>query len=284
LDPRTKYIPFELILGTVSTKITAPESNDLSTLIVYAYAPGSYRDENLKFFVRKGGIVDDPTYQYVFIASGASWTNLTITKDILRFQNVKLMERENTGYDSCAWKQVLTEYGMKYARFILLNGSGRGPFLTNSAPVYWPELFLKPFENSTVGLSGSTFNCDRTHIQSNVLGFTRKTYQIIYDTLGCWNDKLDVINKAEVAYSNNVLNAGYNLFVMMLYYKGHDFTDKEKTAEKCKGITDDIYYPGKYFGIDYNPLEVIFIKTNRKITPKVIENYSLWALESNKFQ
>ena len=255
--------------------IKLPFKQDPTTLIVFAYAQGEYRDPNLEYFITKGGIINHPDYFYVFIGSGVDWNhaNYTSYRDLInRFPNTALLERENEGFDS---------FGSKFSRFVLLNGSIRGPFL----PVYashlkWPEIFLDPFKNGNpfnVGLSGLTINCTPLlHIQSMLLAFTRDTFDIIFERLGCFKDKQETIDNAEVMYSQDILRKGKNLHSMMKYWQNHNFLDTELTAEKCAGIAHDPLFAGRYFGTSLHPLELVFMKTNRDLALDEVELYSNW--------
>eukprot|EP00612_Vaucheria_litorea_P001660 CAMPEP_0171456196 /NCGR_PEP_ID=MMETSP0945-20130129/2782_1 /TAXON_ID=109269 /ORGANISM="Vaucheria litorea, Strain CCMP2940" /LENGTH=96 /DNA_ID=CAMNT_0011981577 /DNA_START=805 /DNA_END=1092 /DNA_ORIENTATION=- len=56
---------------------------------------------------------------------------------------------------------------------------------------------------------------------------------------------------------------------------------RNETMRACESVTatkSDIYYPHSYGsrGISIDPFEIMFIKTNRKISPKEIETYSEW--------
>jgi hypothetical protein len=260
------------------------------TLIIFAYAPGEFRDPNLEYFIRKGGLLDDPEYFYVFIASGAEWKKTKYYDWIMKFPNTDLMERENTGFDSCAWKDVLTKYKDQFSRFIILNGSVRGPFLPAYAKdMRWPEIFLEPFKNGNpddVGLSGTTLNCQlKIHIQSMLLAFTKETLDILYNSLGCFETKLDAIDSGEITYSQNILKAGKNLKVLTTFWQDHDFRNATHTASKCQefGPYDSIW-PNAYQGMDYHPYELVFIKTNRDIAKVAIEEFTKWKDVSPQFR
>jgi hypothetical protein len=253
-----------------------------ATLIVFAYAEGEYRNSNLEYFVKKGGIISSSRYYYVFIGSGVKWKKTKYYKWICRFKNTEMIERENTGFDSCGWKQVLRKYRHLYSRYILLNGSVRGPFL----PVYashipWPEIFLRPFENGNphkYGLSGTTINCniDKIHVQSMLLAFTNATQDIIYNSLGCFRTKELAIDNGELNYSKQILEHGYNLYSLLKYWENHDFRNATATKLKCVDSPLDMLWPMQYKGMDVHPLELVFIKTNRGLSPVAIQRYSQW--------
>jgi hypothetical protein len=287
--PQITPISLENENSTALQNILKAPGND-STLIVFAYAPGEFRDPNLEYFIRKGGLIDKPNYFFVFIASGAKWKKTKYFEWINKFPNTGLMERENTGFDSCAWKDVLNKYKDHFSRFILLNGSVRGPFLPVYAKdVMWPELFLEPFKNGNpndIGLSGTTLNCQKNvHIQSMLIAFTRDTLDTLYNSLGCFTTKLHAIGRGEIAYSQNMLKMGKNLKVLATFWKDHDFRNATNTAKKCQEFgTNDSIWPHAYQGMDYHPYELVFIKTNRNIAKVEIDRFSNWKQKSPQFE
>jgi hypothetical protein len=255
--------------------------NQTSTLIVFAYAQGEHRDANLEFFIKNGGIINTPNYHYVFIGSGVEWKKTKYHDMMRKFPNTEMVERENTGFDSCAWKQVLESKGLNYQRFVLLNGSIRGPFLpVYASHVHWPEIFLEPFQGGNprrYGLSGLTVSCwPSVHIQSMLLAFTRDSYDTLLSTLGCFKDKDTTIYKGEIMYSQTMLHSNFNLYSLMKFWQHHDFRKEETTKAKCLEIPTDTFYANSYFGMSHHPFELIFLKTNRDLPAKQMENYSKW--------
>ena len=256
---------------------------DARTLILIAYSPGDYRDENLHFFIKKGGIIDNEHYYYVFIVSN-SWDPTLYQRDILSYSNTEILIRENYGLDFCSWKIGLHIYKNRgFKSFIVLNASIRGHFLPVWANhVRWPDLFVRPLDANT-GLPGLTVNCDGNmsslHIQSMILSFKKNVLPLIIQTFRCLADRTEVINTCEKGTTQDILNAGYNIHITQKYWQNHEFRDRKATRKKC-GKTMDVFYPNRNFGIDIHPLETIFVKTNRRVNPLVLSKYTGWIPET----
>jgi len=91
---------------------------------------------------------------------------------------------------------------------------------------------------------------------------------IIRPLLRCFTSKSEAILHGEVAISQQILRAGYQLRSQLLNHA------RRHSVTNC--THGDILLPEGYEGIDVHPLEVIFFKTNRRVLPNVVERYTEW--------
>jgi hypothetical protein len=277
---------------------------DLSrVLIVYVYNHSSQRaEENLIFFLRQGLHTSD-VYHFVFVINGDvpnHISHLFRTLNGLR-SNLEVHWRENSGFDTCAWHLALSDQLpdgalsrplSDFSHFVLLNPSVLGPILPIYSSSPWPLIFLdmlSPLE----WLVGTTMNAFYykgsflPHIQSMVLAFDRRVFPIFLDTVKCYSDKDEVVEKCEVGLSQRVLKEGGNLAVLQLAWRGHNFRNESSTKHKAnqflRGTSGDTYVEKGYGGININPLEVLFLKTNRDLDLRPILMYSAWQLQNRKW-
>ena len=92
---------------------------------------------NFKFFLAHGlhGAAD-----FLFIINGDTKQDELIPNK----PNIRIHRRENTCFDLGAFAEVLTknDFYKGYQRYILLNGSIRGPFLPHWADGCWSDMYV----------------------------------------------------------------------------------------------------------------------------------------------
>lgn len=235
-----------------------------------------HRDwRNVEFFIRQvvGGKRSlDMDFIFVDTTSGGPAIDLTNLPE-----NVRYVHRDNTGFDMCSFKigLALLRPG-QYRYVVLMNGSVRGPFSTALD-------FLEPFKrhlSEETPVVGTTVTClPRVHIQSMFYLVNSLGAKLLNATLSC---NINTKNGAtwgphgEINISQNVLAAGYNFAVLQGYWQGHDFRDRNLTAEKCQKM-DDPYYPmadrdpETLKEKDVDAEEVIFFKSNRAVNEGRLE-------------
>ena len=163
---------------------------DPDTLILYAFSQSEgFREDNL-FFLLAVGLPSDGRYHVVVVVNGAldhSWALLLDRVEQRSGGAFEWFRRRDCGRDICAWLSVLDGAQPlrhplhRFRRFLLLNGSARGPFVPPAFRGPWPELFFSMLGRD-VGLAGVTVNChcdsnqcsqnvDGLHIQSYLLAF-----------------------------------------------------------------------------------------------------------------
>ena len=94
----------------------------------------------------------------------------------------------------------------------------------------------------------------------------------VLERLECYQDKTEAIMKLEVDFSAELMAQGFRVASTMLMLNSKDGVN---TAGICAWSASqtrlfregDQYYPASYAGIDLNPLEMVFFKTNRGVSP-----------------
>jgi hypothetical protein len=159
------------------------------TLILYAFSQSAgWREDNL-FFLLALGLPPRGRYHLVVIVNGPldpSWARLLDHVARLARGAFEWVRRRDCGRDICAWLSLLggvlplRHPLARFRRFLLMNGSVRGPFVPAGFRAPWPELFLSLLGDG-VGLAGATVSCafpgyspddaETLHVQSYLLAF-----------------------------------------------------------------------------------------------------------------
>lgn len=174
---------------------------------------------NVEYFMLYGPYID-PNIDWVFI-----YNNLIdpLPKDMPEY--IKVIRRENKGYDFGAWTDAILQTNIdEYDNFICLNSSCIGPF--NSTPIKWPKIFLQKL-NVKTGLVGATINCYdlelkiNPHVQSYIFATTLPVLKILitngifeedkYVPIDAEDYKRHVITDKEVKMSTILLQNGINI-------------------------------------------------------------------------
>jgi hypothetical protein len=274
-----------------------------TTLVVFAYYHDSLGQDNLQFFLAQG-LVHDSAYHFVIVINGPvppMWEK-KLNQISTFFPNFEWHSHENIGYDFCIYKHVLSNrMQLKISikdiqHFVLLNKSLRGPFVPSYYDRPWPDIFTSRL-NDKIKLSGTSINCGNhgsgvaLHIQSMLWAFSADLLPHVLDRFDCYQDKTDAIMKVEVGFPAELMAQGFRVASTMLMLDSKEGVPDENTAEICAWSAGqatqfregDQYYPGAYAGIDLNPLEMVFFKTNRNVSPHVLRQYSIFALMNKNF-
>jgi len=137
--------------GEEGAALTAKEISQRMerTAVMYAYMEkDQHYVETLQFFLEIGVSKDDPV-DYFFVIQGH-----TCSVEFPDYENVKVFRRDNVGFDFGAYAYVIDDaypggfeaMKKRYAYFVLINASVRGPFL----PSYWPPPFARESEKKTI--------------------------------------------------------------------------------------------------------------------------------------
>jgi hypothetical protein len=244
-------------------------------LVIYSYYETYYGTSNLSFFMQQG-VKNDPNIHYVIVVSSPD-----CSVPILPFNNITVVRRENFGYDFGGWGAGLKAVDVReFDRFIFLNTTALGPFLPRYLPddARWYELFCHHLKGDT-RMVGSTINYLpqypelNKHIQSYSFAVDRVALKVllnnrIFDPTA--SDKQTIINEHEVAMSRLLLNEGWNLFAFQL-------SEMVNSKVEDKSIlNDDPNFDNCYYGLCVNPLEVMFVKSNRLRNDYVVR-YRSWV-------
>ena len=189
---------------------------------------------------------------------------------------VKKINRKNEGFDFGAWSCALErdQNYEKYDYFIFANASTEGPFLPpNSFFTKWTDYYVNGIKEN-IHLFGSTINNaaigtpidpnQYSHVQTYTFCLDRKAVKYlreckIFDTMTFTKDLMETIEQKEIAMSRKIIEKGWNIGCLHLYYKGVDFREPSK---------NQIQFLGDVMGLPYcnqawTKEELIFIKGNR---------------------
>lgn len=249
-----------------------PENNMKGTekiLILYAFHE---LNDRLLYFIKNGVFYDD-NIDYIFICN-----NKSINLDHLNIPNfVKIVYRENIGYDFGAWSYGLltNELYLNYDYFICLNSSVYGPFTKKK----WTDYYINNLSQDT-RLFGSTINCcgnpkKYAHIQSYIFSMSLDTLKYlikceIFSSINLSKSFDDCIVNKEILMSRKILENGWNISSLYpKYYKNIDFKFINKSPQEYNSVfTNDILYKNEYYKSWINE-SLIFVKGNRDYMVKL---------------
>lgn len=252
----------------------------MKTLVTFVhFKQQPHAETNLKFFLSQGLLKnEDIKYNFVINGQGCS-------AKIPKYKNVQIIKGHNRGYDWGGYKQSLDSEALSdFDYFIFINDTCRGPFLPKYIPksINWVDLFLSGLSDKVKMVGATSLTEDyvewlqeylfieagkNKHIQSYCFGVDKTALNILltHQKFSCiGKPKNDIIKEHEISSSQLLLDKGFDISSMQL---------SELSGEKTK----DVNYEKAYFETTINPLEVMFIKTNR-INNQVVKNYTKWIL------
>ena len=190
---------------------------------------------------------------------------------------VKIVYRENTGYDFGGWSYglLIDDLYSNYDYFICLNSSVYGPFTKKK----WTDYYINNLSED-VRLFGSTINCcgnpkKYAHVQSYVFSMNLDTLKYlikceIFSLTNLSKTFDDCIRNKEILMSQKILENGWNISSLYpKYYKNIDFTFKSKSPIDYNIIfLNDILNKNEYYKSWMNE-SLIFVKGNRDYEVKL---------------
>ena len=243
--------------------------------LCYSYMETPNSKKNLEFFL-KNGVCKNNDIFYVFIIVGN-----TYSVQLPDLSNIKIIHRENIGYDFSNWKIAIESIDINnYDRFIFMNDTVCGPYIPRYVPrnISWYSMFCSLLSDK-IKLSGLSINyypwgkqdSSAQHVQSMMfstdkIGLNILNKEIFHlspnEAQKIFNrNKREYIEKFEIGMSRTIIKHGYEIAALYVC----DINKKYKTG--------DIWYNNKYFNTTINPFETLFIKKNRISSP-IIELYN----------
>jgi hypothetical protein len=234
-------------------------------LVLYVFHIYNNRVKN---FIKKC-IFNDENTDFILISN-----NKNNTIDDILPDNVKILYRDNIGYDFGGWSDALLTNNLyeNYDKFIFVNSSVVGPFIPSYSKYKWTYIYINGLENN-IKLFGSTINpCDdplnKSHVQSYIFSMDKTTLKYLIDceifSLNNYSENfLDAIWKKEVLMSRKIIENNWNIGSLMPQYKDVDFTFSNKKPEEYNIIfLPDIMW-NHYRNSLWNDYDLVFIKGNR---------------------
>ena len=244
----------------------------MKTLILYIFHE---YNERVKIFLEKC-IFEDEKINFIIICNDLNY-NLEVPK------YVKLINRENKGYDFGGWSDALLIDNLyeDYDNFIFINSSVVGPFLKNDELKNWPNYFLSKINND-VKLFGSSINtCSKphkaSHVQSYLFCMNKETLKFLIDkeifTMKHYTQTMrETIQTKEILMSRLIIKNNWNIGCLypecyadidfrFKNIKYEDLSEKQKNYLKHKSLVTR----KKALLDDFDVYKLIFVKGNRDL-------------------
>ncbi|TPX55863.1 hypothetical protein PhCBS80983_g04967 [Powellomyces hirtus] len=222
--------------------------------------------DNLNFFLRHG-LMSNVDHLFVM--------NSPVPQDtkIPKLDNIFVWEKENACYDLGSFHQgvqhMAEKHSKTYNRYILINASVRGPFMPTYNEGCWADAFLSPLSWS-VKMVGTTVFCKEEdfprHLQTMALAFDQQGYEAAIPALQCPATIADAIRNGEVPLTGLIEKQGFKTHSLMA----------SAQADPTECGEGDMNYQGKYYGMNFHPYELVFMKTNRGIDDNAVKRYTDW--------
>ncbi len=233
----------------------------MKIIVIYAYheTNANYRDY-FEFFL-ENGICEE--LDYLIVVNG------TCSLDLTKYP-VKVIYRENEGFDFGAWNHGVYSLDQKYDYYIFLNATVCGPFIPNYVKntFKWYMAFINLIKDD-VKLVGPTINTQSLnysllgpHVQSYCFSMDSECFEFLKKSnffKRKYHKKDDVVLYQEVGLSTLVLKNGWNISCLIPEYQGIDYRKEIIPMTQSNGSGNITYYKN-YFGRYVHPYEVIFIK------------------------
>lgn len=239
-------------------------------LVTFVYFETEKSKINLDFFI-KNAIFKNKDVLYNIIIK-----NKKYSVEIPKLSNINIIETDNDGYDFGGYSDSLQNINIsEFDYFIFLNDTVRGPFTPNYIDKSIWYKYYTSLLNNKIKLVGSTINHE---IHKHVQSMSFATDKIGLDILIKNNifNKQKAINSIKISKSHLI----HNFEVMMskiIIDNGYDINSYQLSNNK-KLVTGDIAYENGYFGTTINPIEIMFMKTNRFNNIKILDNYTKWNM------
>jgi len=233
-------------------------------LILYVF---HQYNERVQYFINHA-IFKDPNVDFLFISNDPD-THIKLPS------YVRLMKRENIGYDFGGWSDALEKekdrlYRYKYV--IFANSSIIGPYTNQKKQ--WPYVLTHGL-NKDVKLFGVTINTignpdHFAHVQSYLFVLDVETVKMLINehvlcTCHYADTFQDAITQKEIGMSRKIIEHGGNISATCKYYHGIDF--RKPYPSHALPHLGDIMFKG-YENETWTRDELVFIKGNRDIVWK----------------
>jgi hypothetical protein len=269
-------------------------------LVIYHYyeKDQSYIDNFLHFIQ----FAYRPELDFLIVIAGSCSIELPKASNIIYF------EAENKNFDYGGYSQAIKalKFEKKYANFIFVNSSVRGPFLSPQQQKSWANILLDLYADG-VGIVGTAISLTPSHHaisaiyhqkygyaerNNNILAHVQSTcYVLSQDVLQFLIDdgfydvyeslsKDETVRDYEMRLSQILLDRNLNLKCMLPEYNKPDY--RSLTHEINPSAREgDGGFEYSYFGRTVHPYETMFIKTSRNTSS---ETYLSQLAYSMSFQ
>jgi hypothetical protein len=265
--PTIKFTPTS-IPNTPTPNNNEETSTSKKILVLFIY---HIFNERVKHFINNCIFYDD-NVDFIIISNTNVENNNVL--NISNQNNVKILYRNNVGYDFGGWSDALLKDNLyeNYDYFIFANSSIIGPFFKPSFKGKWTDIYVNGLQNN-VKLFGSTINTmgdplKSAHVQSYIFSIDKITLKYLIDcsifsTTNYAKTFHNAIFDKEVLMSRKIIENNWNIGSLMKYYENVDFTFRHKKPKDYSiKFLDDVMYQKYRFEI-WNEYEIVFVKGNR---------------------
>lgn len=232
--------------------------------ILVLYVFHQYNDR-VRYFINHA-VFKDPDVDFVLISNNPD-TQIRLPS------YVRLIKRENIGYDFGGWSDALEQEGGgldRYKYVIFANSSIIGPYIRKKKE--WPYILTDGLKDD-VKLFGVTINTLGhpdifSHVQSYLFALDVETVKMLMNEhilCTCHHAETfqDAITHKEIGMSRKILEHGGNISATSTYYHGIDF--RKPYPSHSPEILWDIMFNGYEQNNTWTRGELVFIKGNRDI-------------------
>jgi len=274
---------------SVSRQMRAQTKETKRVFVNYAFS-GTRQDavDNLDFFLRHGMTIPHPSLDLI-VHYGIVINGKCEVEQCKHPENfvpdpkvsIRVLERENMGYDFGAHAAMLKELREPYDAYVFFNAGVTGPFTPSYMPRewHWTQAFTDKLRGS-VGLVGTSIDCLKKgswvghgpRIEGFAFAMSREALETVRAHGTSFRDhatKREAVGFGEYNLSQVVLSHGFQIDTLLKAYQGVDWNDQSEWA--C----NEYKHPsrkGSYFGISMHPLEVLFHKTHWAGQVPVLDN------------
>lgn len=269
----------------------------MKTLVVYYYNEDPVTINNLAFFL-KHGVINNTNYSYVFLIN-----NSICSIDIPERENIRIVRRATNDTELVSYSAFLSQEPLnaETERFYFISSVCVGPFLPTIVDTNWIELFNKRLETcdllapiiefppDSMGYSvlGIESNLNIPFLHSYMFGTNSTSIRLLINILIDFNsNSIESLIRYERLLSSKFILNNKKIACLLLAFKNIDINDKSIWSYKLWNRNQKTCYEksGNYFGLDLNPLEIIFIKNNLlldsntplKLLKAQLLNYIVW--------
>ena len=255
----------------------------MKTLVVYYYNEDPITINNLAFFL-KHGVIKKADYYYVFIVN-----NSICSIDISENENLRVLKRptDDSELVTYAWFLLQQNNLDEFNTFYFISSICLGPCLPTITNESWIELFNKRLETcdllapivefppDNIGYTalGIDSPLNMPFLHSYMFGTNNSSIKLLLNIFKDFTitSPGNIINYERLLSTKYILN-NKKIACLLLAFKNVDINDKSIWNYKLWNRSERTCYEvsENYFGLDLNPLEIIFTKN----IPRIDRDYS----------
>ena len=248
--------------------------NKLCCIYAYYEKDDLYRSNFIYFL--NNAILDNVDYYFVI--------NGEYTVKIQDAPNIRVIERDNIGYDFGAYSSVIKTLYQEYDYYIFLNATVKGPYLNKNANDNWVDLFLKLFKTNVKLVGTSICFSDSLDIKNtfhkNSIYYVQTQFFIIKSDFFNYlknvenffnEEELNKITDMHYVIINKEIKLSYLCYKfggkINCYLEKYKDLDHEKINYDINNSSfyGDAYWNNAYFCNTIMPEDVVFYKNKRFI-------------------